>query len=154
MCHIKNIHVPVGTVKCRLYEELWCIFSKFNSYHMKVLLGSHIAKSLQKDIFTSVLLWILVTMTMIRLAAMMMVIIIYGIIWYILSHPKIIFLKEQFHFVFIKLLMEWHICQNIWIFTYREADFVIDHISAFESMTDLLVKIMAKAHMQYKQIFF
>jgi hypothetical protein len=114
MCYIKNVHVPVETVNCRLYEELWCMFNKFNSYHMEVLLGSHIAKYLQKDTFTSMLLWILMTMTMIRIAAMMMVIIIYSIVWYIFAHPKIIFLK-QFHFVFLKLLMEWHIGQRGWL---------------------------------------
>jgi hypothetical protein len=148
MSYIKNIHVPAETVKCRLYEDLWCIFNKFSSYHMELLLGSHIAKSLQKDSFTSMLLWILMTMTMIRMAAMMVVIIIiYSIIWCIFSHPKIIFLKEQFHFIFIKLIMEWHIGQNVWTFTYREVDFGIDHFSVFDSMTDLSVKIMTKAHM-------
>jgi hypothetical protein len=56
-CHIivLNVHAPIGDktddVKDSFYEELDCLFDKFSTYHMKILLGDFNAELDGEDIF-------------------------------------------------------------------------------------------------------
>jgi hypothetical protein len=56
-CHIivLNVHAPTedktDDVKDSFYEGLECVFDKFPTYHMKILLGDFNAKVGREDIF-------------------------------------------------------------------------------------------------------
>jgi hypothetical protein len=51
---VLNVHAPTDdktVMKKRFYGELERVFDKFSKYHMKILLGTFIAKVGREDIF-------------------------------------------------------------------------------------------------------